>query len=232
MTVYVHREGQNLGPYSIAQLRPYLAQGCFKEDDLACHDGTNWISLKDVPGVREEKTTPKSKTNNLSKGLNIFKKAFILVSSLALIFSLTVIPTYFFLKQNEVSVIEQSRAPTGILKIKPEQVVEVYDGDTFKIDLLGVHPLLGKRLPVRLKGIDTPEMRGTSEEIKVLAEQAREFTESTLKNAKQIELRNPERGKYFRIVAEVWVDDKPLAELLKEEGLAKDYDGEGKRPEW
>ena len=75
-------------------------------------------------------------------------------------------------------------------------------------------------------------MRGTSEEIKLLAEQARELTERALKSAKAIELRNPERGKYFRIVAEVWVDGKPLAELLKEEGLAKDYDGEGKRPEW
>jgi endonuclease YncB( thermonuclease family) len=232
MTVYVHREGQNLGPYSIAQLRPYLAQGSFKEDDLACHDGTNWISLKDVPGVIREKTTHKVKADKKKKGPSISKKTFIFLSSSVLIFSLAVIPTYFFLKQSEVSVIEQSRTPSGLLEIKPEQVVEVYDGDTFKIDLPEVHPLFGKRLPIRLKGIDTPEMRGTSEEIKVLAEQARELTERALKSAKAIELRNPERGKYFRIVAEVWVDGKPLAELLKEEGLAKDYDGEGKRPEW
>ena len=117
---------------------------------------------------------------------------------------------------------------TGFLEIRPKQVVEVYDGDTFKIDLQGVHPLFGDKLPIRVKGIDTPELRGTTEEVKALAEQARELTENTLKGAKKIELRNPERGKYFRIVAEVWVDGKALATMLKEKGLAKDYDGEGK----
>ena len=116
--------------------------------------------------------------------------------------------------------------------IKPEQVVEVYDGDTFKIDLEGLAPIFGEKLSIRVKGIDTPEMRGTSEEVKALAVQARALTEDTLKGAQRIELRNPERGKYFRIVAEVWVDGKTLASMLKDKGLAKDYDGEGERPEW
>ena len=50
--------------------------------------------------------------------------------------------------------------------------------------------------------------------------------------ASKIELRNPQRGKYFRIVSEVWIDGKSLADILKAKGLAKDYDGEGARPEW
>jgi hypothetical protein len=33
-------------------------------------------------------------------------------------------------------------------------------------------------------------------------------------------------------VSEVWIDGESLAEMLKAEGLAKDYDGEGARPEW
>ena len=45
-------------------------------------------------------------------------------------------------------------------------------------------------------------------------------------------MRNPERGKYFRIVAEVWVDGKALADILKAKELAQDYDGEGERPTW
>ena len=34
------------------------------------------------------------------------------------------------------------------------------------------------------------------------------------------------------IVNIVWIDRELLAEMLKEKGLAKDYDGEGARPEW
>jgi hypothetical protein len=30
----------------------------------------------------------------------------------------------------------------------------------------------------------------------------------------------------------VWIDGESLAEILKAKGLAKDYDGEGARPEW
>ena len=74
-------------------------------------------------------------------------------------------------------------ATAGLFDITPEQVVEVYDGDTFKIDLQGVHPLFGDKLSIRVKGIDTPEIRGTSEEVKALAVQARELTENTLKSS-------------------------------------------------
>lgn len=40
-----------------------------------------------------------------------------------------------------------------------------------------------------------------------------------------------ERGKYFRIVADIEVDGENLAELLLDNGLAKPYDGRNK-PEW
>jgi endonuclease YncB( thermonuclease family) len=75
-------------------------------------------------------------------------------------------------------------------------------------------------------------MRGTTDEIKALALQAQELTEKALKGASKIELRNPQRGKYFRIVSEVWIDEESLAMILKKQNLAKDYDGTGPRPEW
>lgn len=265
MQVYVHRNGQNLGPYSIGQLRPYLQAGNFTGDDLACHDGLNWVSLKDVPGIVDRKSKPvtQARTNPEEPVAKPNKKSFVLPTAGILIVSLFGISAYFWLKNEalpaensplttplrvvttsrptegnsapgEESLLEHSKPlpSTGFLEIKPKQVVEVYDGDTFKIDLPGVHPLFGDNLPIRVKGIDTPELRGTSEEVKALAEQARELTENTLKGAEKIELRNPERGKYFRIVAEVWVDGKALATMLKEKGLAQDYDGEGERPRW
>jgi len=44
-------------------------------------------------------------------------------------------------------------------------------------------------------------------------------------------LRNIDRGKYFRIVADVYIDGKSLAQMLLTKGLAKVYDG-GKKSEW
>ena len=50
MQVYVHLAGKNHGPYSIDQLRQYVQAGNFRDDHLACYDGTNWVKIKDVPG--------------------------------------------------------------------------------------------------------------------------------------------------------------------------------------
>jgi endonuclease YncB( thermonuclease family) len=102
----------------------------------------------------------------------------------------------------------------------------------FKIDLPSQHPLFGDDISVRVLGIDTPELRGTSDEVKALAYKAKNRTQELLSDAKTIELKNPQRGKYFRVVAEVWIDGESLGEKLKSDGLAKDYDGEGARPEW
>ena len=95
-----------------------------------------------------------------------------------------------------------------------------------------MHALFGDNLSIRVLGIDTPEMKGTSDEVKALAMQAREVTEKALLGGTKIKLRNVQRGKYFRVVAEVWIDGESLADTLTAEGLAKDYDGEGARPEW
>ena len=54
MKIYVHREGKNYGPYSVSQLKEYLQARNFIKDDLACHDGTNWVKLSQVPGIKEK----------------------------------------------------------------------------------------------------------------------------------------------------------------------------------
>ena len=105
----------------------------------------------------------------------------------------------------------------NIFILSPKQIVEVYDGDTFKIDLPSQHPLFGDDLAIRVFGIDTPEMRGTSDEVKALAYKAKNRTQELLSDAKTIELKNPQRGKYFRVAAEVWIDGESLGEKLKDE---------------
>lgn len=78
----------------------------------------------------------------------------------------------------------------------------------------GFSPIIGERVPVRVLGIDTPEIKGKCESEKALARQAKQFTVHALRSAKTIELRNIERGKYFRILANVYVDGKNLADNL------------------
>ena len=53
-----------------------------------------------------------------------------------------------------------------------------------------------------------------------------------LRDAEQITLRNLERGKYFRIVADVYVDEESLADMLIEAGMAVRYDGGKKTYNW
>ena len=84
-------------------------------------------------------------------------------------------------------------------------------------------------MPIRVYGIDTPEIRGTR--TKDLAMQAKNVARLLLENARVIELRNMRRGKYFRIIAEVWLDGISLSQVLIDKGLAKPYFG-GKRPQW
>lgn len=111
------------------------------------------------------------------------------------------------------------------------RVTSVYDGDTFRCDLPGLPAIFGQSIPVRIRGIDTPERRGSSPRVKALAEKARRLTHDALKGAVLVELRNPQRGKYFRVLADVYVDDRDLATMLLKANLARPYDG-GKREPW
>ena len=53
-----------------------------------------------------------------------------------------------------------------------------------------------------------------------------------LKDAEQITLKNMERGKYFRIAADVIVDGESLGDMLIEAGMAVRYEGGKKTHKW
>lgn len=107
-----------------------------------------------------------------------------------------------------------------------------YDGDTCMMSLPGIHPLFGDHIPVRLAGIDTPEMKGQCEREKQLARQARDLVRSHLSRAGEIRLRKASRDKYFRVDARVIADGADLSEILINQGLAVPYDGGAKTKDW
>ncbi|TKB53321.1 thermonuclease family protein [Ferrimonas aestuarii] len=108
-------------------------------------------------------------------------------------------------------------------------VTSIYDADTFRVNIDGWPAVAGERIPVRVKGVDAPELRGQCDMEKQLARQAKQFTVRQLRQAKQIELKHIERGKYFRLLAEVWIDGKSLSEELIKAGHAKTYAGGGRQ---
>jgi endonuclease YncB( thermonuclease family) len=114
-------------------------------------------------------------------------------------------------------------------RITVSEVTSIYDADTFRINIDGWPPFVGERMPVRISGVDAPEIRGKCNEEKTAARKAKQYTVAMLRGAKHIELRNIRRGKYFRLLADVYADGKSIAEGLINAGLARSYDGGARR---
>ena len=100
-----------------------------------------------------------------------------------------------------------------------------YHGDTIKVNIKDIPELFGQKISVRVKGIDTAEIRSKNKCEKFQAQAAKKIVYMQLSNAKKINLKNCVRGKYFRIVCDVLHDDKNLATELLNKNLAIKYQG-------
>lgn len=125
----------------------------------------------------------------------------------------------------------QAKEPTLYGNTKVQEITSIYDADTFRADIAGWPAIIGERVPIRINGIDAPEMRGKCKEEKALARKAKQITVDMLRGAKKVELRNMQRGKYFRIIADVYADGVSVADRLIKAGLAYEYYG-GTKQGW
>ena len=115
------------------------------------------------------------------------------------------------------------------IQITEGQVIKVYDGDS--ITIAGHYPIYNSplfRFPVRLNGIDTPEIKGNSEDEITAAKQARDALSNLILH-KVITLKNIGSEKYGRILADIYIDDLHVNEWLINERYAVKYDGGTKR---
>ena len=128
-----------------------------------------------------------------------------------------------------VSCLVQAAPQYGTVTVS--KVISVYDGDTFRVNIDSLPPIVGKNIAIRVNGVDTPEIRGKCQYEKNLALKARDFVRNKLANAKEIKLTNLQRGKYFRVVANVLVDGVSLERELLDNKLAYEYSG-GKKLSW
>ena len=108
----------------------------------------------------------------------------------------------------------------------------VYDGDTILVVDAGLPEPL-KNLSVRLRGIDTPELRGQCQAEKDKALLAKNYLKSVVGKNQNITLTNYKWDKYGgRIDAMVNVDGVDLSKTLIAAGYAVAYNGTGTRKDW
>ena len=96
------------------------------------------------------------------------------------------------------------------------RLLRVIDGDTFACDIDEHSAIAGKNISIRIRGIDTPELRSKDPEERQSAALEKQRLSGLLHSAHIIELRNIDRDKYFRIDADVYLDGEPLLPKLNQ----------------
>ena len=124
------------------------------------------------------------------------------------------------------------REPNCIRHTTITKLDRVYDGDTVFAHVKGHKPLDKKPIGIRIRGIDTPEIRDSRPAVKKKAKEAKALVESEMNKARKIHLYNVNmEDKYGRMLAVVFCDRKDIAKLLLKKKLAKPYAG-GKKQKW
>lgn len=103
--------------------------------------------------------------------------------------------------------------------VKVSRLLRVIDGDTFACDIDQHSAIAGKNISIRLRGINTPELRSRNPEERKSASLEKQRLSDLLNSARVIELRNIDRDKYFRIDADVYIDGEPLLPKLNQQYL-------------
>lgn len=102
-------------------------------------------------------------------------------------------------------------------------VDRVVDGDTIDVTIdLGFNVWIKERL--RLYGLNTPETRTKDAEEKERGLKAKRYVENQVNsNQGKIQVQSLGRGKYGRVLAEIWVGKNNINELLISNGHAEVY---------
>ena len=109
------------------------------------------------------------------------------------------------------------------------KVTNVVDGDTVDVDIdLGFGVWLRDQR-IRLYGIDTPESRTSDPSEKLYGKAAAEFLKKWLDGGDvTIKTHKDGRGKFGRILGELWVFDTNINKKMIEEHHAVEYHGQSK----
>jgi len=134
-----------------------------------------------------------------------------------------------FCKRNKTIEVKWKDTKAFVPPVKIGQVIKVYDGDTITIaSYLPIPNSPLYRFPVRLRGIDAPEMKGKNEDEKRAARISQKALEDLILH-KNVTLKNVATEKYGRILADVFFYDINLSEFMLKNKYAVEYFGETKK---
>lgn len=132
---------------------------------------------------------------------------------------------------NKLNQIDEKNLKLFVPKIKDCKVVSVYDGDTITVAAYLKGDPECYKFKVRLSGIDSPEMKGSSETEKKHAIESRDALSSQiLHQIVKLDIKGTE--KYGRILADVIYNGENMNDWMIKNGYAVKYSGGTKiRPE-
>jgi endonuclease YncB( thermonuclease family) len=140
-----------------------------------------------------------------------------------IVINITVMMVMLLLSENSFAGNGSGNEPSGI---RVTSIKSVYDGDTFRAFI----PNYDTDQRVRVRGVDTPEIKGQCDSEIKAAIKARDYVRRYLKSANKIILLNVGKDKYQRILADVEVDGINLAQHIIEQKLGRKW--RGKRESW
>jgi micrococcal nuclease len=100
-------------------------------------------------------------------------------------------------------------------------VVSVYDGDSIRCDITLGFGICLHNEPIRLAGINTPEIRGEEREQGLVARDR--LRELILGKYIILRTKKDEKGKYGRLLGTIYLDSVDINAQLVSEGLAEVY---------
>lgn len=112
------------------------------------------------------------------------------------------------------------------------EITRVIDGDTLEIAVDFLPEPLPPKLSIRVIGIDTPEKapRAQCDAEAAKAQAASKFTKQAVANATEVDIDLLKWDKYGgRVLADVYLDNQSLGEMLIAAGLARPYKGDAKQ---
>lgn len=111
----------------------------------------------------------------------------------------------------------------------PAEITRVYDGDSFFIKAT-IWPQHTIETEIRVRGVDTPEIKGKCESEKAAAIKARDFVQSLGTHVTLSDIAPDKYGQRYDATVTL-PDGRNLADVIIETGLGRPYNGD-KRAGW
>ncbi len=148
----------------------------------------------------------------------------LIIITVLIFIGMTIFPEEFNTGQKQVeSILKESIEPEEVINPNVDsetaqemaKVISVTDGDTLRVEING------ENIPIRLIGIDTPEISHPSEPIQCYGPEAKQALEDLVLNKEVVlEKDSSDKDKYERFLRYIWLGEVMVNEYMTAAGFA------------